>query len=157
MCAGIALAWNELPPPLVERHRLRRRVRGDSREGEAHFLYRAEPALLPVWHEGQLKIVRWGNRRRPGGSRSLPPTGWTWRSTVEAGGWLPWQPEPVDIPASYGLENGVWFLIRQGIRGLLVRDEHGEPVVYMICEPASPYYQVMTRSPRMPSMIEERI
>jgi hypothetical protein len=30
-------------------------------------------------------------------------------------------------------------------------------VAYMLCEPASHYYQVMTRSPRMPVLIDERI
>ena len=64
---------------------------------------------------------------------------------------------PVDIPATLALERGVWFRVRQGIRGLLVPDERGIAVVYMICEPASHYYQVMTRSERMPILIEERI
>jgi hypothetical protein len=63
----------------------------------------------------------------------------------------------VDIPASYGLERGVWFLIEQGIRGLLVPDERGIAVAYMICEPSSHYYFVMTRSPRMPVLIDQRI
>ena len=90
-------------------------------------------------------------------SRRLPCTGWTWRTTVEAGGWNGFGAEPIDIPATMGLENGVWYQVRQGIRGLLVRDEQGTPRVYMICEPASHYYQVMTRSDRMPVLIEERI
>ncbi len=54
-----------------------------------------------------------------------------------------------------GLERGVWFRIRQGIRGLLVPDEAGAAVVYMICEPASHYYQVMTSPSRMPVLIDE--
>jgi hypothetical protein len=36
-------------------------------------------------------------------------------------------------------------------------DERGNAVVYRICEPASHYYRVMTRSARMPVLIEERI
>jgi hypothetical protein len=63
----------------------------------------------------------------------------------------------VDIPATFGLDGGVWSRIRQGVRGLLVRDERGEPVVYVLCEPASRYYWVMTRSDRMPVLIGERI
>jgi hypothetical protein len=51
----------------------------------------------------------------------------------------------------------VWFRVRQGIRGLLVPDEHGIAVAYMICERASHYYQIMTRSNRMPVLIDERI
>ena len=61
-----------------------------------------------------------------------------------------------DLTGRY-LEGGVWFRIQQGIRGLLVPDERGLAVVYMICEPASHYYQVMTRSRRMPVLIEQRI
>jgi hypothetical protein len=40
--------------------------------------------VLPVWLDGQLRIVRWGNRR--GQSRHLPLTAWTSLATVEAGG-----------------------------------------------------------------------
>lgn len=56
-----------------------------------------------------------------------------------------------------GLEGGVWFAVREGIRGLVVHDERDEPVAYMICEPASRYYEVMTRSRRMPALVGERI
>jgi len=55
------------------------------------------------------------------------------------------------------LERGIWYPLRQGIRGLLVPDERRLAVVYMICEPASHYYQMMTRSNRMPVFIEEKI
>jgi hypothetical protein len=37
---------------------------------------------------------------------------------------------------------------------LLVKDE---PAVYVLCEPATRYYRVMTRSERMPVLIGERI
>jgi hypothetical protein len=63
----------------------------------------------------------------------------------------------VDIPASVGYESGVWFAVREGIRGVLVHDERGIPIVYMVCVPASHYYHVMTRSRRMPVLIGERI
>jgi hypothetical protein len=76
---------------------------------------------------------------------------------AEAGGWLPYAPEPVDVPATLALDNGVWFKVRQGIRALLVRDERGEPVVYPLVEPASRYYLVMTRSEWMPVLVGERI
>jgi hypothetical protein len=47
--------------------------------------------------------------------------------------------------------------VTQGVRGLLVPDERGIAVAYVICEPASHYYRVMTRSGRMPVFIDERI
>ncbi len=155
MCSGIALAFSALPLELIARHRLRGRVHDRGGEREVRFLYRQLPPCLPVWYEGQLRIVRWGSRRHE--SRVLPCTGWTWRATVEAGGWSRWAAEPVDIPATMALERGVWYTIRQGIRGVLVEDEKGVPAVYIICEPASHYYEVMTRSRWMPVLIGERI
>jgi hypothetical protein len=44
-----------------------------------------------------------------------------------------------------------------GIRGLLVPDERGCSVAYVICEPSSHYYQVMTGASRMPVFIDQRI
>jgi hypothetical protein len=38
-----------------------------------------------------------------------------------------------------------------------VRDEQGRPHVYMLTEPASHYYNVMTKADRMPVLIGERI
>ena len=155
MCMGIALAWSELPTELIERHGLERRVHERGGEREIRFLYRDRQPRLPVWRDGQILIVRWGNGR--GQSRFLPRTGWTWLSTIQEGYWRSLNPIAVDIPGTLGLDRGVWFRIRQGIRGLLVPDERGIAVAYMICEPASHYYQVMTRSNRMPVLIEERI
>jgi hypothetical protein len=154
MALGIALAWSELPLALIEQHQLERRVHERGGEREIRFLYRARERLLPVWRDGQLEVIRWGSRR--GESRRLPCTGWAALTTVEAGGWSVFEPEPVDIPATMGLENGVWYGIRQGIRGLLVADEWGQPVVYMLCEPSSHYFRVMTRSRWMPVLIDER-
>jgi hypothetical protein len=56
-----------------------------------------------------------------------------------------------------GVDRGVWFAIREGVRGVVVRDEKGRDVVYDLVEPASHYYQVMTRSVWMPVLVGERI
>lgn len=122
---------------------------------EVWFLLRDRARVIPVWYEGRLHFARWGNRR--GQSRSLPLTAWARLGTAEAGGWLPYAPEPVEVPATLALDNGVWFKVRQGIRALLVWDERGEPVVYPLVEPASHYYHVMTRSEWMPVLVGERI
>lgn len=155
MCCGVALAWSELPTELIGRHALWRRVHDRGGEREVRFLYRDRRPQLPVWRDGQLQIVRWGNGR--GQSRHLPRTGWTWLKTIRDGGWRGFDPVPVEIPATVALDGGVWYHVRQGVRGLLVPDERRCAVVYVICEPASHYYQVMTRSPRMPVFVEERI
>lgn len=136
-----------------ELHR-RRYFRGE--DEEYRFLWRDRTPKLPVWRDGRLLLARWGNGR--GQSRWLPRTGWTWLETIQGGGWRNTQAIPVDIPASFGLERrGVWYLIEVGIRGLLVGDERGNAVVYMVCEPASHYYRTMTGSNRMPVFIDQRI
>jgi hypothetical protein len=150
---AVALATSELPDAVVADLAARVHTRGG--EPEVRFYWRAVPALLPVWWNGRLQVVRWGNRDRA--ERKLPPTGWTWRATVEAGRWAFADAEPVDIPVSYGFMGGVWFRVKQGMKGLLVHTRAGEPAVFMICEPATRYYKIMTRSEWMPVLIEEVI
>ena len=89
---------------------------------------------------------------RPAPHRLVPPGNFGRRPVAAL------DPEPVDIPAALGLERGVWFLIPEGmIRGVLIRDERGRPHVYMLTQPASHYYQIMTRNPRMPVLLGEQI
>jgi hypothetical protein len=155
MFSGVGLAWSEIPLELVEHHGLQRRIYERGGEREVQFLLCERERALPVWLDGQLQIVRWGNRR--GESRALPYSAWTWLTTLESGGWGDRQAEPVVIPASMGLDRGVWFHIREGIRGVVVRDEQHRPVVYVLVEAATHYYQVMTRSSWMPALIGELI
>jgi hypothetical protein len=156
MFAGVALALSELPVELIERHGLGRRIHDRGGEREVQFLFADAERLLPVWRNGQLQVLHWGNRR--GESRHLPCTAWTQRDTIESGGWGERTIEPVIIPATMGVDKGVWYRIRQGIRGLVVHDERGCPRVYVICEPSSHYYEIMTRgSCWMPALIDEFI
>jgi hypothetical protein len=155
MFSGIALACGDLPLELIERHGLGRRLHDRGGERELRFLFADAERLLPVWHEGRLLLARWGNHR--GESRFLPCTGRTWHTTVASGAWADRAPAEVIIPATLGLDRGVWFGIRQGVRGLLVADEKGLLRVYPLVEPASHYYAVMTRSDWMPVLIDERI
>jgi hypothetical protein len=156
MLSGIALALSELPSELIARHALGRRIHDRGGEREVQFLFAHAERLLPVWHHGQLQILRWGNRR--GESPHLPCTAWTQLSTVENGGWGDRPIERVVVPATMGLDKGVWYRIRQGIRGLVVEDERGCPRVYILCELATHYYKIMTRgSCWMPTLIDELI
>jgi len=140
---------------LIERHRLDGLAHDRGGEKELQFHVAAAVPLLPVWHEGQLRIVRWGCRRGEG--RALPVGGWTKLATVESGYWSGCGAAAVDVPAALGLDGGVWYAIRQGMRGVLVQDEGEVERVYVVCEPASHYYGVMTRSDWMPVLIGERI
>src|SRR5262245_49424512 len=135
MCAGIALALSEIPVPLFEQYGLERRVHNRGGELEVQFLYWHAPRVLPVRHGDQMFLARWGVTRAE--RSELPCTGWTWQATVESGYWAEAGAEPVVIPATLGVEKGIWFPITQGVRGLMVRDEEGRRVVYMICEPST--------------------
>lgn len=155
MLLGVSLALSEMPLEIIAQNNLNERIRERGGEREVEFLFRDAPRLMPVWHKGCLDVVTWGNRR--GESRTLPCTGWTQLATVESGGWAAFQTKLVIIPASLGLDKKVWFRIHQGVRGLLVKDEFGVPRVYIICEPSTHYYQVMTRSRWMPALVGELI
>lgn len=64
--------------------------------------------------------------------------------------------EEVVIPANYGFQRGTWFLIAEGVRGVLVPECPGGPVVYLLVEPASNYYRNMTgQSALMPLFINQ--
>ncbi len=156
MLSGVTLVLSELPLELIGRHGLGRRICDRGGEREVQFLFADAECLLPVWRDGRLEILRWGNRR--GESAHLPRTAWTQLDTVESGGWSERGVEPVVIPATMGLDKDIWYRVRQGIRGLLVHDEGGLPRVYVVCEPASHYYRIMTRgSEWIPVLIGERI
>lgn len=155
MCTGIALSIDGLPEWIVRRQRRRLVLRTPGDAYELRFLYRNACPEIPAWHGSQLGIFPWGNRG--GRQSSLPCSGWCRLETLEEGLWHELCPQPVEIPAVLGLERGVWFLIPEGIRGVLVRDEQSRPHVYMLTQPASHYYQIMTRSPRMPVFLGEQI
>ena len=153
---GISLSWRLLPQGLIDQHSLQDRVivRSEGAEREIRFLYRDVRPLVPAWIGDELNIVAWGNPRR---RSKLPRMKAVAQETIQAGQWLGVHPEPVDIPASFGWDKGVWYRIKEGIRGILVRDESNCPIVYLLTEPASHYYQVMTRNRRMPVLSGERI
>lgn len=156
MCAGISISGRDFPVALIEQHALHDRVvvRQEGADRELRFLFRDPRPVLPAWHGEQLGIYAWGSKGR---RSKLSRTGWARREELETGAWSELRPELVDIPAMFGLDRGVWFQIREGVRGILVVDELRQPHVYMLTEPASHYYKVMTRNDRMPVFIGSRI
>ena len=114
-------------------------------------MLRAKTPLLPVWYCGQFRLIQWGSK-----SGRLHRSGLTWQRTIDDGGRAPYGAETIEIRASAGLDGGVWYRIRQGIRGLIVETPQ-ETAAYLIVEPSDHYYRVMTRRERMPVLIGERI
>jgi hypothetical protein len=78
MLTGIALALSEVPLELIERNQLESRLRDRGGERELWFLWAAAERLLPVWHEGKLQLLRWGNRRARA-ARCRRRSGRAWR------------------------------------------------------------------------------
>jgi hypothetical protein len=118
---------------------------------EIRMNFRKSDALLPVLHHGDNKLMEWGNKK----SRGLPRTGFCKLESLEAGKWKWLNPEPVRILASSGRSNGVWFQVRQGIRGILVHDEDERAHCYMLTQPATHYFKIMTGSDRMPVLVNQ--
>jgi hypothetical protein len=48
------------------------------------------------------------------------------------------RPAEAIIPETLGLDGGVWYRIRQGMRELVVWDEYGLLRAYPLVEPATP-------------------
>ncbi|QDT67909.1 hypothetical protein MalM25_08180 [Planctomycetes bacterium MalM25] len=157
MCKGISILKAKLKQELFEEYNLASRVtaRGEASEPELHFMFPDPVVELPVEWDGQTQILEWGNR---GNKESrLPRSGWCRQESLDAGKWRWLKPEPVVIPADFGLEKGVWFAIDEGIRGIVVRDEQQRPHVYMLTTEASVYYRNMTRHERMPVLVGQVI
>jgi hypothetical protein len=66
-------------------------------------------------------------------------------------------PEPTVVPATFALDGGVWFLVEQGLEAVVVPDREGRPVAYLVVQPSSHYYRVMTRSRWMPCLVGQTI
>jgi hypothetical protein len=150
---GLAIPYSEIPQELLEQQqqRLQSCLHERGGEREFQFLRRVRQPILPVWQAGQLRILPWGCQ-----SRVLPRSGLTWLRTVEEGAWGNHAVERVEIPASLGLQNGVWYRIRRGVQGLVV-EAQGIVATYVIVEPASYYYRIMTRCEQMPLLLGEKI
>ena len=154
MCTGIALPIESLPLAVIERHRLRERVHERAGVPEIQFHWWHRPTVLPVRLHGRIEIVPWGSsdRRSP-----LPYGGWISAAHIEEGTLGSARPQPVVTPATLGHHKGTWFLIAEGVRGVVIGSRSG-PVVYMLTRKATNYYRNMTeQSPTMPVLVDQVI
>jgi hypothetical protein len=150
---GLALVTSELPMHLLSE--VTDRIHDRAGCTEVRFEWWCDPALLPVRWDGTLGLVSWGSKNR----RSRLPHGSCLSIEQVAAGMLAdARPEEVVIPANYGFHNGTWFLIEEGIRGVLLPDLPSGPIAYMLVEPSSNYFRNMTgQSPMMPVFVNQTI
>lgn len=139
---GIALPLYELPAALLDTFEVRDRIHLREERKEVQFHWWHDPPVLPVRLCGQIRLVRWGSKQRR--ATRLPFGGWVSEDQLTAGAFAAARPEPVVIPAALGHDAGMWYVIDQGVRGVLVRDGAG-PVVYVLTRPATNYYRNMTQ------------
>jgi hypothetical protein len=58
-------------------------------------------------------------------------------------------------PSTGLLHRNVWITVIEGIRGICAFDEHGIATAYMVLEPSTDYYQIMSKSRMMPRLLGE--
>lgn len=156
MCAAITIAWQDVPAKLIQKYHLEERMiqRSETAEKEILFMQRHRHPLLPVFYQGELHILPWGNRQK----NIKAPLAWSCEvATLKSGAWSMYGPEPVEILANFGLERGTWFQIKEGIKGLIIHDQQEQPYVYMLLQPSSHYYQVMTGYNKEPVFLGDQI
>ena len=148
---GLAIITSELPVHLLAE--VSDRIHDRAGCAEVRFEWWHNPALLPVRWDGALRLVPWGSKIR----RSRLPQGSCLSQEQVAAGLLAC-PEEVMIPANYGFHRGTWFLIEEGVRGVLLPETEVGPVVYLLVEPSTNYYRNMTgQSPMMPVLVNQTI
>ena len=154
MCTSIALTLSELPVALVRQHRLGERVHNREGREEIQFHWWQIPTILPVRRDGRLDMLPWGSKSRRG---PLPYGGWLSLEHLAEGILASAKVEEVMIPANLGQQKGTWFVINEGIKGVVIETRAG-PIVYMLTERESNYYRNMTeQSPMMPLFVNQVI
>jgi hypothetical protein len=160
VCDGVSLLRANIPNELYERYALDRLVhrRSDTADEELWFLFddrSLKAACLPVLHNGEVEVYEWGNRDQR--VRKLPQSGLCHVEMIEQGLWLWLYPEKVTILANLALQNGVWYTVKHGIEGFVVRDDSNRHHVYMLTGDATHYYRIMTGKDRCPLLIKQVI
>lgn len=143
MCGAVRFHWHDVHDPQL--HELPKIDTGYESQ------YWGANPMLPVQVDGQMNLVRWGNRQE---RRDMPATGWAQRESVVAGKWRHHNPVSVVIPVQSGYEQGVWFAIQHGIHGILI-GRGADARVFMLTEAATPAYLALTNHPRQPWLIDQ--
>ena len=152
MCTAISYNHGAFMEELIEKYELDKKSmkHADSKETEYKFQFQDKKPLLPIITD-TIHICEWGNRDNK--ISSLPHTGWCRAESLTAGKWDWLSPTMVRIPASHGLEKGVWFPIKNGIQGVLVYDKDHSEHIYMLTQSSDEAYRTLTQHDRMPAFV----
>ena len=145
MCQAIRFMKDEFSDEVLQKYHLE--VSGN----EVRVYCTKKDSLLPVFLNGQNQLVKWGSKE----NLKIPRTGFCKIESFDAGKWLWLHPLPVTIIASSALVNGVWFQVKQGIRGLFLTSERGTEHCYMLTQPSTHYFRTMTGAERMPVLLNQ--
>ena len=117
---GIAVVPSELPEAILAK--VASRVHDREGRKEVQFHLWESPTLLPVRWDGAMHLLSWGNtsRRSP-----LPYGGHVAIEHLENGQLGCTRVEVVTIPANLGFHRGTWFLIEEGVRGVVLPEAPG--------------------------------
>ena len=113
MRVAVALSYSELPLSLIEAHGPAERVHERGGEKEVRFGSRAQPALPPVWWDGQLHVLL-GEQRSTRAQVAIDRV--AWHDTLESGRWRELFPRPGLIPAGCGYMGEMWFEVKEGYK-----------------------------------------
>jgi hypothetical protein len=150
---GFALLHSEVPSEILPGLIAANPKRVYQREGkeELQFHWWQDPRQLPVLWDGEFRLLLWGNKNR---RAPLPQGGWL---TVDGVAALAGShPEEVVIPAQMGCVNGRWTIIDVGVKGVVLPDIPGGPVVYVLIRPSTNYYRNLSgREAMMPVFVNQ--
>ncbi len=98
--------------------------------------------FLPVEYRGRETQFRWH--------------GFCQVEVLKKGAWQAYKPKLVKVIVTRGQNNGVSFVIRQGVYGLLLDNQDGLGL-HILTQASTHYYRTMTGASRMPVLINQVI
>lgn len=142
MCGAVRFAWHDIADPLLPT------TTAGTGVYESRY-WQGVPVLPVQMADAPVQLMRWGNRNEVA---DLPATGWVKHESLRAGKWQRYQPVLATIPVLAGYEQGVWFGIEHGIRGIVVGTR-----VFMLTEAADAAYWQLTHHARQPCLIAQTV
>lgn len=150
MCGGIAFKISKFSKKQLKQFFTDDQINEAEVLGNMQVYFWSPSAVLPVMNDGNPNLIEWGNRDK---NINFPKTGWAREESINDGKWNGLNPNYVTIPAVMGYENGVWFDIKKGIKGLIA-SRNNKKRVYIITRKSSPDYLKLTTHDREPLFIE---